>query len=187
MWERRGARGAGESFMRSGRRCCRHSQSPRAAQSRRERSERVSKRVEGAPGRCLRSDRSSPPRSGNPEKSERQPKSAGAEQGEPSAEAPVPLHRLLCQPGSARPPPHQPRACSPGPSCPRDGLRACKRLAASLLFAQLSGSLPPTDRSRLRAPPAQAGEVSCAPRLAREPATGRAKAARRRDHGLGLG
>lgn len=38
-------RGRGKSFMRSGRRYCRHSQSPRAAQSWRERSERVSERA----------------------------------------------------------------------------------------------------------------------------------------------
>lgn len=57
-------RGRGKSFMRSGRRYRRHSQSPRAAQSWRERSERASERVTGTPGRCLSSGRSSPPRSG---------------------------------------------------------------------------------------------------------------------------
>jgi proprotein convertase subtilisin/kexin type 5 len=48
-----------------------------------------------------------------------------------------------------------------------------KSLRGASCSALLPGSQPPTDRSRLRAPPAQAGEVSCARCLAREPAGGR--------------
>lgn len=132
--------GAGESFMRSGRRSRRHSQSPRAARSQRERRERVSGRAgerwepgsaEGAPGHCLRSGRSSPPSSVR-ERSKRQTKSPGAEPGEPAAEAPVPLRRLPCKPGSDRSPPRRPRALHSVPRCPRDGLRAREGLAALL-------------------------------------------------------
>lgn len=140
-----GCSGVGESFKRSGRRCRRHSQSPRAAQSRRECSERASEQVEGAPGPLSELGPVVSAALRGPEGSERLPKSAGAELGESSAEAPVPLHRLLCQPGSARPPPCRPRACSPGPRCPRDGLGACKGLGAPFLSRALC--LLPTDPS----------------------------------------
>lgn len=159
--------------MRSGRCCCRHSQSPRA-RSQRERSERASEHwepgsAEGAPGRCLRSGQSSLRRSG-PKRSKRQTKSPRAEPGEPAAEAPVPLRRFSCQPGSDRlttPPAQSPSPRHPLPQGWSKSLRGARS------SAPFPGSLPPTDRSRLRARPAQAGEVSCARRLAREPAGGR--------------
>lgn len=119
-----------------------------------------------------------------PKRSKRQRKSPRAEPGEPAAEAPVPLRRFSCQPGSDRlttPPAQSPSPRHPLPQGWSKSLRGARS------SAPFPGSLPPTDRSRLRARPAQAGEVSCARRLAREPAGGRAKAAKRRDHGLGLG
>lgn len=128
-WGRRGARGAGESFMRSGRRCRRHSQSPRAARSRRERGERASERwepasAEGAPGRRSRSGRSSSRRCGARREQKASEESASGTGRGPAGEAPVLLPRLPCQPGSARRPPRRPGARNPGPRCPRDGLGA---------------------------------------------------------------
>lgn len=105
-----------------------------------------------------------------PKRSKRQTKSPRAEPGEPAAKAPVPLRRFPCQPGSDRlttPPAQSPSPRYPLPQGWSKSLRGARSSAPFL------GSLPPTDRSRLRAPPAQAGEVSCARRLAREPAGGR--------------
>lgn len=64
---------------------------------------------------------------------------------------------------------HAPPAQSPSPQCPLPQGWS-KSLRGASCSAPLPGSLPPTDRSRLRARPAQAGEVSCARPLAREPA-----------------
>lgn len=81
--------------MRSGRCCCRHSQSPRA-RSRRERSERASEHwepgsAEGTPGRCLRSGQSSLRRSGAEEEQEaKEESSSGAGRARGGGASPTP-------------------------------------------------------------------------------------------------
>lgn len=186
MWERRGAPGGGGSHLCGAGAAAVATHSPRAlfgaggsAASGRA-SERASERAferwepgsaEGHPAAaCSPAGRlHGAPR---PERSKRQTKSPGAEPGEPAEETPVPLCRLPCKPGSDRSPPRRPRARHPGPRLPQGW---SKSLRGARCSTPLPGSPPPTDCSRLLARPAQAGEVSCARRLAREPAGGRSK------------
>lgn len=125
----------------------------------------------GAPGRCLLSGRSSPRSSEAGEEQEANEESrsgAGrARGGDASPTLPPPVQaweRSL----TAR----RPRARHPGPRLPQGW---SKSLRGARCSTPLPGSPPPTDCSRLLARPAQAGEVSCARRLAREPAGGRSK------------
>lgn len=164
--------------MRSGRRCRRHSQSPRAARSRRERSERASERweagsAEGAPGRCLRSGRSLPSSGAGEEQEANQESTSGAGRARGGGASPTPPPPVQAGERSLTAPP----ARSPSPWS-RLSQGWSKSLRGARCSAPLPGSPPPTDRSRLRAPPAQAGEVSCcAPLSAR--ASGRVKRRRR--------
>lgn len=154
--------------------CCHcHSESPRAAQSRRERWERASERsepgpAEGAPGRCLyRSRWPSPPRSGPREERDRVGESGSRAGRNPTAEDARPTQPPPApEPGSIAERPAGRRAGSTGPRSPRDGLGAGARLAA-LLPAGASRLLSIAQGCELRRPraarrAAQAGEVSCA-------------------------
>lgn len=128
--------------------------------------------AEGAPGRCLRSVRCLRSGRSSPRSSR-----AGEEQ-EANQESTSKAGRACGGGSSPTPPPpvqarerslNAPPAQSPSPQCPLPQGWS-KSLRGASCSAPLPGSLPPTDRSRLRARPAQAGEVSCARPLAREPA-----------------
>lgn len=188
MWERRGAGGRGSHLCGAGAAAV-ATHSPRAllGAGGSAASGRASKRwepgsAEGAPGRCLRSGRSSPRSSGAEEELEANEEStSGAGRARGGGASPTPPPPVQARERSLTAPPAQ----SPSPRSPLPQGWS-KSLRGARCSAPLPGSPPPTDRSRLRAPPAQAGEVSCARRLAREPAAGqRQRSAGTMDWGWG--